>query len=65
MNEQTWNSVRGKLETSLGRNAFQSWIDPLVFERYDGDVLSLSAPTPFIGDWVSRHYSEDIRSHLV
>ncbi|MEO1548831.1 MAG: chromosomal replication initiator protein DnaA [Pseudomonadota bacterium] len=64
MNKTTWNSVRGKLESSLGKNAFQSWIDPLVFEQYDGDILSLSAPTPFIGEWVSRHYSEDIRTQL-
>ncbi len=64
MNAAVWNSVRDELRTSLGKDAFKNWIDPLVFDHCDDGVVHLSAPTNFIGNWVARHYGETIRVML-
>ncbi len=62
MNSDVWNIVRSNLQETIGRDAFQNWIDPLVFEGCKGGVVRLSAPTSFIGNWVSQHYGERIRT---
>jgi chromosomal replication initiator protein len=62
---EAWSRVRGELRSQLGKDAFQNWIDPLVFLRADHGVVQLAAPTSFIGNWVSRNYGDAIRQLLV
>jgi chromosomal replication initiator protein len=59
-----WERVRGALRGQLGQDAFQNWIDPIVFLGCDEGVGRLSAPTMFIGTWVSRNYGDAIRQLL-
>ena len=61
---EAWMRVRGALRTQLGSDAFQNWIDPLVFVSADHGVLHLEAPTGFIGTWVQRNYGDAIRALL-
>ncbi len=61
---EAWTRVRGALLGQLGQDAFQNWIDPLVFVGADHGVGHFSAPTSFIGTWVSRHYGDTIRQLL-
>ena len=56
--------MRGALLGQLGQDAFQNWIDPLVFVGADQGVVHLAAPTSFIGTWVSRNYGDAIRQLL-
>jgi chromosomal replication initiator protein len=56
-----WERVRDALRGQLGQDAFQNWIDPLVFVSSDHGVVHLDAPTSFIGTWVSRNYGDQIR----
>jgi chromosomal replication initiator protein len=59
----SWGRVRTELRRSLGKDAFQNWIDPLVFRRAAPGVVEFEAPTSFIGTWVERNYGDTIR-HL-
>ena len=61
---EAWARVRNALLGQLGQDAFQNWIDPLVFVGCDHGVVHLTAPTGFIGTWVSRNYGDTIR-HLL
>ena len=58
---QAWGRVRSALNGQLGEDAFQNWIDPLVFVSSENGVARLDAPTSFIGTWVSRNYGDAIR----
>jgi chromosomal replication initiator protein len=59
--EASWDRVRSELRRSLGKDAFQNWINPLMFRGSDHGVVRLEAPTGFIGAWVSRNYGDTIR----
>ncbi len=59
-----WGHVRTELQASLGKSAFQNWIEPLDYLGCQDGVARLSAPTCFIGNWVSQHYGERIRRLL-
>jgi chromosomal replication initiator protein len=59
--EATWTRVRAELMRTLGKDAFQNWIDPLVFRGADHGVVAFDAPTGFIGAWVDRNYGDSIR----
>ena len=62
--DEVWMRVRGALRAQLGGDAFQNWIDPLVFVGAEQGVLHLEAPTSFIGTWVQRNYGDTIRTLL-
>ncbi len=60
MTKDIWGRIRSELRNSLGKDEFKSWIDPLEFINADGRVARFSAPTSFIGNWVSRNYGDMI-----
>ncbi|MEM8870319.1 MAG: chromosomal replication initiator protein DnaA [Pseudomonadota bacterium] len=62
MVQDIWSSVREGLNESIGGSAFKTWIDPLHFNGCQNGVAYLIAPTSFIGNWVSQHYGERIRT---
>lgn len=61
---ESWERIRGELRGRLGADAFQNWIDPLVFVGADRGVGQFRAPTSFVGAWVVRNYGDVIR-HLL
>ncbi len=64
MEKNSWGRIRSELRTSLGKDAFNSWIDPLDLIEIDGQVARFSVPTSFIGNWVARNYGEQILAQL-
>ncbi len=60
MTQDIWGRIRSELQNALGKDEFKSWIDPLDFINADGRVARFSAPTSFIGNWVSRNYGDMI-----
>lgn len=64
MNAETWGRVREDLIKSVGRNNYQTWIEPLEFEAVERGVARFRVPTSFIGNWVSRNYRDQILQHL-
>ncbi|MHA1127377.1 MAG: chromosomal replication initiator protein DnaA [Alphaproteobacteria bacterium] len=65
MDKTCWGRIRSELLTSLGKDAFNNWIDPLELLSTDGQVGRFSVPTSFIGNWVLRNYGEEILSLLI
>ena len=65
MESESWGRVRTELRNTLGKDAYQSWIDPLEFQGLNGGIVQFGAPTSFIGNWVSQHYGERIRNLLI
>jgi len=59
---EAWARVRSALRNQIGTDAFQNWIDPLVYVGSDHGVVHLAAPTSFFGNWVLRNYGDTIRA---
>ncbi len=57
-----WQRVCARLRSEFGDAAYNSWLRPLNFERIDGGMAHLHAPTRFMRDWVLSHYGERIRA---
>jgi len=60
MNETIWQEVRALLRDTLGEHNDITWLSPLKLTDLKGGVASLSAPTNFIGTWVSRNFSDHL-----
>lgn len=60
-----WARIQAKLQKEVGQDAYKNWIEPLVLTDVQGAVAKFTAPTGFIGTWVSRHYGDKIKSHFV
>ena len=55
-------AVKTQMQKEFGDTAFRSWLAPLEFVSFAGNVLNLSVPTRFIRDWVKSHYADRIRA---
>jgi len=64
MDQTIWGEITDSLCDTMGTSAFKAWIEPLEFREFQDGVVHLTAPTSFIGNWVSQHYGERI-SNLV
>lgn len=59
--EARWERTRLRLRDEVGEAAFRSWLQPLTLGDLRDGVLTLSAPTRFLRDWVATHYGDRIR----
>ncbi|MCR9085279.1 MAG: chromosomal replication initiator protein DnaA [Rhodobacteraceae bacterium] len=64
MTHDTWGKVQDSLLQRIGENNYRTWIEPLAFRACSDGVATFDAPTNFIGNWVSRNYSDTILSQL-
>ena len=60
MNDELWGHVRDALQKALGKNNFQTWIQPLTLAALEDGTVRFEAPTNFMRDWVARNYAEQI-----
>ncbi|MDR2794406.1 MAG: chromosomal replication initiator protein DnaA [Holosporaceae bacterium] len=58
--EKIWKAVVGRLQSSLGSAAVDTWIAPLSADRLEGGVLYINAPNMFLRDWVQNNYINKI-----
>ena len=60
--DDQWNRVRVRLRAEFGDAAYKSWLQPLRLGGVrDGQVV-VTAPTPFMREWVVSRYSDRIRA---
>ena len=64
MAEQAWGRVRNELLKELGKNNYVTWIEPLEFSHLMGGVAHFNVPTNFMGNWVARNFSDQIRQQF-
>ncbi|SFR33654.1 chromosomal replication initiator protein DnaA [Litoreibacter janthinus] len=60
MTNETWGQARETLQTTIGKNNYQTWIEPLTFVSCEGGVAEFGVQTSFQGDWVSRNFGDEI-----
>jgi len=56
-----WNRIQSILKAEIGDDAFNAWISNLSFKSIEDGTLLFSARTPFVRDWVRRHYADRIK----
>jgi chromosomal replication initiator protein len=64
MTNETWGHVLSELQKTVGKNNFTTWIEPLEFADLTNGVATISVPTTFVGNWVSRNYGDQILRYL-
>ncbi len=64
MTQEKWGKLRQKLLKTVGQNNYKSWIEPLEFSALEGDVAVFNVPTSFLGNYVSRNFSDLILYEL-
>ncbi len=64
MTDQSWGEVRENLLTTVGKNNYVNWIEPLEFSDLEGGVATFLVPTSFMGNWVSRNFGDHILQEL-
>jgi chromosomal replication initiator protein len=60
MDETVWREVRSLLRDTVGEHNDITWLSPLRLIGIDEGVANLSAPTNFIGNWVSRNFADHV-----
>ena len=64
MTNDTWGQARETLQTTIGKNNYKTWIEPLTFVSCKGGVAEFGVQTSFQGDWVSRNFGDEILSQF-
>ncbi len=59
-NNLLWAGVIELLVEELGSAVYKSWLSKITFENYQNSIITLSAPTRFIRDWIATHYEKKI-----
>jgi len=60
--EAAWDAIRASLRKSIGVRTFDGWLKPLSLGGFDPDngTVTLAAPSDFMANWVSTHFSEQL-----
>jgi len=59
--EDVWSKVTDSLKERVGQQNFDIWIKPIHFISVEGDDLHLEVPNLFFKEWISEHYSSQIK----
>lgn len=59
-----WMKIKESLKETLADNIFQLWIEPLQFERLQGDKFYLSGPDRYFSAYVKQNFSAVIEDKL-
>ena len=60
MTNELWEQVRETLKSTVGRNNYTNWIEPLELHSLEDGVAAFQVPTQFMGNYVSRNFGEQI-----
>ncbi|MCD6298080.1 MAG: chromosomal replication initiator protein DnaA [Deltaproteobacteria bacterium] len=59
-----WKEIKGRISSSLPKNSFSLWIDPISFLGKDEKNLVLGCPNRFARNWVMENYLNLIKDTL-
>jgi chromosomal replication initiator protein len=57
---QTWDSMLQNLKIRYGDSVYRNWISKLNFKDHDNGIITISAPSRFVCDWVNNNYINTI-----
>ena len=61
---ELWQKVLAHLKDQLGKQNFETWIQPITFVSRDKTRLYLNVPNKFFRDWLTEHYLTRIEEAL-
>jgi chromosomal replication initiator protein len=64
MTQEEWGVLSERLEHTVGRNNFATWIKPLAFKDIQDGIATFHVPTTFIGNYVSQNFADAILHEL-
>jgi chromosomal replication initiator protein len=64
MTQDQWGQLKQTLLETVGQNNFKNWIEPLQLDTIAEGVATFSAPTSFLGNYVSQNFGELILHHM-
>ncbi len=64
MTEELWGKLQQELLSTVGKNNFAAWIEPLQFAEIADGVALFHVPTNFLGNYVSQNFGDLILHHL-
>ena len=59
-----WEEIKVNIRSSLSRNSFSLWIEPITVLGQEGKTLILGCPNKFSRNWVTENYLKLIRDGL-
>jgi chromosomal replication initiator protein len=59
--DHKWDHIAKLLQKQIGETEFRNWLQPLSVCAVQNRVVEIIAPTRFIRDWVSMHYTDKIK----
>ncbi len=65
MTNELWGQIRQELLSTVGKNNYVNWIEPLEFSELHEGVATFFVPTHFMGNWVSRNFGDAIHHVLM
>ncbi|QIZ81146.1 chromosomal replication initiator protein DnaA [Thalassovita gelatinovora] len=64
MTQEQWGKLQQNLLTTVGKNNYATWIEPLEFLEIAEDVAVFEVPTSFLGNYVSQNFGDLILHQL-
>ena len=61
----SWDVIRAQLRQEFGQRTYDSWLRPIQFVTFEGDVAVLGLPTRFMADWVRNNFQDRLRAAWV
>jgi len=59
-----WADVLDYVRPRISREGFETWLAPTRGRTLAGEVLVVEVPNSFFADWISQHYSAEVRTAL-
>jgi len=61
---ELWQEVLAHLKDQLGKQNYETWIQPIAFVSRDKSCVYLNVPNKFFRDWLTEHYLTRIEEVL-
>ncbi|MEP0521687.1 MAG: chromosomal replication initiator protein DnaA [Hyphomicrobiales bacterium] len=58
--QEIWQRISARLRSELGEDVFTSWFLRVELESLSGGVVTLSAATRFLRNWIMSHFKEKL-----
>ncbi len=62
---ELWEEIKDRLRQKVSEGSYRLWIEPLKFDRVEGNTLILKCPNQFFASWVQEHYFPYIKEDLL
>ncbi len=62
--EGLWTDILDYVRPRVSREGFDTWLAPTRGLALSGGVLEVEVPNSFFADWLSQHYSAEVRAAL-